>query len=83
MGVCSLLMVPALMKQVESAVREALVQRRKLVGLVDVELLDSDAAFGPVGEIVQGGLDGGVTDGADDVPAPVEEFGRHGLAEAA
>ncbi len=70
-------------EEVEPALREAFAQGCQLSGLVDVEVLDGDASVSPAREIVQGCVSGGVADRAEDVPAPVQEFGRHRTAETA
>lgn len=69
-------------EQVEPTLRETLMQGRQVVGLVDVEMLEGDAPVGSVCEMVQGCSGSGVADRADDAPTPVEEFGRHRVAEA-
>lgn len=63
--------------------RQTFAQQGKSAGLVDVELLDGHPPVGVVGEIVQRRSGGGVANGADDSPAPVEELRRHRVAQAA
>jgi hypothetical protein len=69
-------------QHVEPSARQPVAQRGQLSGFVDVQDLDVETAVAGVAQVVQRGVRGPSPDGADDVPAVLEELGGHGVAEA-